>query len=100
MVMRQLLGSAPGPDAVAAMSDQLAIGAVREAAVPLLVSGWDDSDVARENHLTTVAQSLREQGAACATVALGDPAPDFRDAWRLVRRESTGSRSAAPTTGG
>jgi DNA-binding LacI/PurR family transcriptional regulator len=88
-VMRQLLASAPDLDAVAAMSDQLALGALREPAGRLRVSGWDDSDVAREHSLTTVAQSLREQGAACATAALGDPAPDYRDAWRLVRRAST-----------
>lgn len=54
-----------GFDAVAAMSDQLALGALREAAGQLRVSGWDDSDVTREHRLTTVAQSLREQGAAC-----------------------------------
>jgi DNA-binding LacI/PurR family transcriptional regulator len=88
-VMRQLLVSAPGLDAVAAMGDQLALGALREAPGRLRVSGWDDSDVAREHNLTTVAQSLREQGAACATAALGEPAPDHRDAWRLVRRAST-----------
>ncbi len=88
--MRHLLASTPGLDAVAAMSDQLALGALREAAGQVRVSGWDDSDVAREHRLTTVAQSLREQGAACATVALGDPEPDHRDAWRLVRRPSTG----------
>jgi DNA-binding LacI/PurR family transcriptional regulator len=89
-VMRQLLASAPDLDAVAAMSDLLALGALREAPGPLRVSGWDDSDVAREHRLTTVAQSMREQGSACATAALGDPAPDHRDAWRLVRRASTG----------
>jgi DNA-binding LacI/PurR family transcriptional regulator len=88
-VMGQLLAATPGIDAVAAMSDQLALGALREAAGPLRVSGWDDSAVAQEHNLTTVAQSLREQGAACATAALGDPAPDHRDAWRLVRRAST-----------
>jgi DNA-binding LacI/PurR family transcriptional regulator len=89
-VMRRLLAAAPGIDAVAAMNDQMALGALREAAGPLRVSGWDDSDVARQHKLTTVAQSLREQGAACATSALGHPAPDHRDAWRLVRRASTG----------
>jgi DNA-binding LacI/PurR family transcriptional regulator len=88
-VMRQLLASAPDLDAVAAMSDLLALGALREVNGPLRVSGFDDSDVARQNELTTVAQSMREQGAACATAALGDPAPDHRDAWRLVRRSST-----------
>jgi DNA-binding LacI/PurR family transcriptional regulator len=89
-VMRQLLGLAPGLDAVAAMSDQLALGALREVGGPLRLTGWDDSDAARENQLTTVAQSMREQGAACATAALGEPAPDHHDAWRLVRRASTG----------
>ncbi|MFC0508946.1 LacI family DNA-binding transcriptional regulator [Micromonospora costi] len=88
-VMRHLVAAAPDLDAVAAMSDQLALGALREATGPLRVSGWDDSDVARQHDLTTVAQSLREQGAACATAALGDPVPDHRDAWRLVRRGST-----------
>jgi DNA-binding LacI/PurR family transcriptional regulator len=90
-VMRQLLASTPGVDAVAAMNDQMALAAVREAAGPLRVSGWDDSGLAREHGLTTVAQSLREQGAACAAAALGDPVPDHRDAWRLVRRASTGA---------
>jgi DNA-binding LacI/PurR family transcriptional regulator len=89
-VTRQMLAAAPGIDAVAAMSDQLALGVLGEATGPLRVSGWDDSDVARRHGLTTVAQSLREQGAACATAALGDPAPDHRDAWRVVRRASTG----------
>jgi DNA-binding LacI/PurR family transcriptional regulator len=88
-VMRHLLAAAPDLDAVAAMSDMLAVGALREAAGPLRLSGWDDSSLAQEHDLTTVAQSLREQGAACATAALGDPAPDHRDAWRLVRRAST-----------
>ena len=89
-MMRQLLASAPDLDAVAAMSDLLALGALREAVSPLRVSGWDDSAIAREHDLTTVAQSLRDQGAACATAALGEPTPDHRDAWRLVRRASTG----------
>ncbi|MEV0132474.1 LacI family DNA-binding transcriptional regulator [Dactylosporangium sp. NPDC050688] len=95
-VMRELLAAAPGLDAVAAMSDQLALAALREAP-GVRVSGWDDSAAAREHDLTTVAQSLREQGAACATAALGDPAPDHRDAWRLIRRASTtGVRSTRP----
>jgi DNA-binding LacI/PurR family transcriptional regulator len=88
-VMQQLLSSAPDLDAVAAMSDQLALGAQQGSTGPLRVSGWDDSAAAREHDLTTVAQSMREQGAACATAALGDQAPDHRDAWRLVRRAST-----------
>ncbi|WP_214405565.1 LacI family DNA-binding transcriptional regulator [Pseudonocardia lacus] len=88
-VMGRLLAAAPDVDAVAAMSDQLALGALR-AGGPVRVSGWDDADVAREHGLTSVAQSLREQGAACAAAALGDPVADHRDAWRVVRRASTG----------
>ncbi len=89
-VMRRLFAAASGIDAVAAMSDQLALAALHEAPGRLRVSGWDDSHLAREHNLTTVAQSLREQGAACATAALGEATPDHRDAWRLVRRASTG----------
>lgn len=89
MVMRHLLAATPDLDAVAAMSDQLALAALRELAGSLRVSGWDDSHIAREHNLTTVAQSLREQGAACATAALGDPAPDHRNNWRVIRRAST-----------
>ena len=88
-VMRQMLDVAPDIDAVAAMSDQLAVGALEAIPGTVRISGWDDSDAARERELTTVAQSLREQGVACATAALGDPAPDHRDAWRVVRRAST-----------
>ena len=88
--MQRLLDETPDLDAVAAMSDLLALGARREATGPPRVGGWDDSDVAREHELTTVAQSMREQGAACAAAALGDEAADHDDAWRLVRRASTG----------
>jgi DNA-binding LacI/PurR family transcriptional regulator len=89
--MQQLLAVAPDLDAVAAMSDLLALGVLGTTSTPLRVSGWDDSDVAREHRLTTVAQSMREQGAACAVAALGGPAPDHHDAWQLVRRASTGA---------
>jgi DNA-binding LacI/PurR family transcriptional regulator len=88
-VMRELLAAAPELDAVAAMSDQLALGALRAMDKPRRLSGWDDSDVAQTHRLTTVAQSLREQGAACATAALGQPTSDYRTAWRLVHRAST-----------
>jgi DNA-binding LacI/PurR family transcriptional regulator len=91
-----LLDSDLPPDAIAAMGDQQAAGVVRAAraagrAIPedLTLSGWDDAAVAAELGLTTVAQSLREQGAACARAALGetpDPAPA---AWSVVRRAST-----------
>ncbi|MGW0066573.1 LacI family DNA-binding transcriptional regulator [Streptosporangium sandarakinum] len=90
----------PDPcDAIAAMSDELALGVLRAAArlgvdVPgdLAVTGWDDTEAAAAAELTTIAQSLRDQGARCARVALGAP-PAAGDAgpphWRLVRRGST-----------
>jgi DNA-binding LacI/PurR family transcriptional regulator len=94
---RDLLAAEPGIDAIAAMSDGLALGVLTETAGTVRVSGWDDSDIARQHDLTTVAQSLREQGAACATAALGDTPPDHRDAWHLIRRRSTASPAARPT---
>lgn len=89
-VMRQVLAVAPEVDAVAAMSDLLALGALGETSESLRISGWDDSGVAREHRLTTVAQSMRAQGSACAAAALGDRLVGHHDDWRLVRRASTG----------
>jgi DNA-binding LacI/PurR family transcriptional regulator len=90
-----LLASADPPDAIAAMSDQQAVGVVRAAraagrVIPddLAITGWDDAAVAAEFGLTTVAQSLRDQGAACAHAALGEPGTRAA-AWSLVRRAST-----------
>jgi len=91
-----LLASAQPPDAIAAMSDQLAAGVVRAAraaarVIPdeLAVTGWDDLAVAAQLGLTTVAQSLREQGAACAQAALGQEADPHTASWAVVRRGST-----------
>lgn len=94
---REVLASADPPDAIAAMSDELALGALRAAAelglgVPedLAVTGWDDRDAAGPAGLTTLAQSLREQGADCARAALGLPTrlpPLHR--WQVVVRRST-----------
>ena len=91
-----LLARAEPPDAIAAMGDKVAAGVIRAVraagrTVPgdVAVTGWDDAAVAAELGLTTVAQSLREQGAACAYAALGQK-PAFRTApWSIVRRSST-----------
>jgi len=86
------------PDAIAAMSDELALGALRAAAqagrgVPgtVAVTGWDDSDTAAHAGLTTVWQSLRDQGRRCARIALGHhpPADQDRPAWHVIERTST-----------
>jgi DNA-binding LacI/PurR family transcriptional regulator len=91
-----LLASPEPPDAIAAMSDEQAAGVVRAARaagrrVPedLAVTGWDDGAVAAELGLTTVAQSLRDQGTACAHLALGDNLAAPPALWSVVRRGST-----------
>jgi DNA-binding LacI/PurR family transcriptional regulator len=95
-IVATLLASAEPPDAIAAMSDQQAAGVVRAArtagrAVPdeIAVTGWDDAAVAAEIGLTTVAQSLRTQGAACALAALGQKLDPHTASWSIVRRTST-----------
>jgi len=79
------------------MSDELALGALRAAArdgweVPgaVAVTGWDDTDAAAPAGLTTVRQSLRDQGERCARIALGltEPAQD-PPGWEVVERTST-----------
>lgn len=94
----QLLVGDDPPDAIAAMSDELAIGALRAAAergvaVPetLAVTGWDDTDAATPQDLTTLAQSLRDQGSRCARLALGhaSAAAQDRPRWRVIRRATT-----------
>jgi len=95
--MGALLRRPDAPDAIAAMSDELALGALRAAArggvpVPdgLAVTGWDDTEAAAPAGLTTVAQSLHDQGARCAQLALGGAATGVHEAsWRIVRRAST-----------
>ncbi|MFI9436956.1 MULTISPECIES: LacI family DNA-binding transcriptional regulator [Streptosporangium] len=91
-----LLAGPDVPDAVAAMSDELALGLLRTAgrmglAVPgdLAVTGWDDTDAAAAADLTTVAQSLRDQGARCARLVLDEESGGGPVEWRVVQRGST-----------
>lgn len=91
-----LLASPQPPDAIAAMSDEQAAGVLRalrsaglSAPKDVTVTGWDDGPTARELGLTTVTQSLRTQGAACARTALGEKPPAAPAEWSLVHREST-----------
>jgi DNA-binding LacI/PurR family transcriptional regulator len=93
----ELLGRPDPPDAIAAMSDELALGALRAArrgGVPvpggLAVTGWDDTEAAATADLTTVAQSLHDQGARCAQLALGGARTGVHEAsWQIVRRGTT-----------
>jgi DNA-binding LacI/PurR family transcriptional regulator len=85
----RLLAGAEPPDAIAAMSDELALGtleAAAEAGVTIAVTGWDDTPAAAPAGLTTVWQSLHDQGAECARLALGGEPSAEPPAWRVVRR--------------
>jgi DNA-binding LacI/PurR family transcriptional regulator len=55
------------------------------------ITGWDDTDAAAPAGLTTVRQSLRDQGRRCARIALGLPRPDGQEppGWEVVERAST-----------
>jgi len=93
---------AAGADALVAMSGRQALAAHHAlglagagVAGAVALGGFDDSADAARAGLTCVAQSLEEQGARAARLALGLPDPGGLDAWRLVERAST----AAPRTG-
>jgi DNA-binding LacI/PurR family transcriptional regulator len=88
------------------MSDELALGALAAARelglrVPEDVSvvGWDDAPGARDADppLTTVAQSLYEQGRMCAQLLMRATRGELASGdlvhlapWQLVTRGSTG----------
>jgi DNA-binding LacI/PurR family transcriptional regulator len=104
----ELLRGDDPPDAIAAMSDELALGALRAAArngraVPgaVAITGWDDTDAAAPAGLTTVRQSLRDQGRRCARIALGLPPPGGPQGppdWQVIQRTSTTGGSGAAGT--
>jgi DNA-binding LacI/PurR family transcriptional regulator len=89
----QALGRLPaGTDAVLAMGDELALATLRATTrrVPdeLAVTGWDDTPAAAAVGLTTVAQSLQDQGRRCARLVVGDP-PGAEPSWAVVERSTT-----------
>jgi len=102
-----LLRATARPTAVLAMSDELAVGALAaarelEIRVPhdLSIIGWDDLPSARASDppLTTIRQSLYEQGRTCAQLLIaatrGEVAADdlvHLAPWQLITRDSTGS---------
>ncbi len=96
--LRLLRDDDTGVDAIAAMSDELALGVLNAARrlgieVPgrLAVTGWDDSAAAASARLTTIAQSLRAQGELCARSVIEPQIATARTtpAWQLVTRGST-----------
>lgn len=110
--VRALLESGRTSDGVVTMSDQQALGALLTLTdaglrVPadVALGGFDDSAEAAAADLTSIHQSLFDQGARAARLALGTeggederpgvlhPQTDHRDTapdeWHLVRRHST-----------
>jgi len=74
------------PDVVVAMSDQLAAGALDVLGTSTRVSGWDDSDLASELGISSVRQSLFDQGVACARIAAGITTAAEPADWQLTLR--------------
>jgi DNA-binding LacI/PurR family transcriptional regulator len=90
---RSILGDT---DAVLAMSDELAFGATDVAAelslhvpVDFSLTGWDDSAAASAAGLTTVSQSLYQQGQAAARFVLGLTTDIDEAEWTVEVRSST-----------
>ncbi|PZE54405.1 LacI family transcriptional regulator [Curtobacterium sp. MCPF17_047] len=99
-VIEELLGGADAqesaPDAVVAMSDQLALAVLdvltetdRSTPGDVAVSGWDDSPEAAQHGLTSVHQALEEQGTQCALLALGQVTEAPTAPWSLALRTTT-----------
>jgi DNA-binding LacI/PurR family transcriptional regulator len=95
-LLEELVDDPSPPDAIVAMSDELALGVLdiidqRGWRVPgdVTVSGWDDSPAAAHHDLTSVHQSLEEQGTLCALFVLGREGQRETPAWRLIERGST-----------
>jgi DNA-binding LacI/PurR family transcriptional regulator len=95
-ILEELVDDPSPPDAIVAMSDELALGVLdtidqRGWRVPgdVTVSGWDDSPAAAHHDLTSVHQSLEEQGMLCALFVLGREGQRETPAWRLIERGST-----------
>jgi DNA-binding LacI/PurR family transcriptional regulator len=86
-----LLAAPEPPTAILCMSDELAIGALRAIGDRnVSVVGWDDTPEAERAGLTTIHQSLEDQGRLCAElVAAGAPSGLHLAPWRLVVRGST-----------
>jgi len=72
--MRELLAADEPPTAVVCVSDSLALGAlraVRDTAVPVAVTGFDDTPVAAAIGLTSVSQPLAAAAACCVELLTG-----------------------------
>ena len=92
-----MLSASDPPDAIAAMSDEVALGAIR-VAPNISITGWADSEAAEEAGLTTVWQSLHDQGAEC--VHRARPRPERRPARVADRAPGVHERQPRVTAAG
>ncbi|MBY6411882.1 LacI family DNA-binding transcriptional regulator [Rhodococcus sp. BP-252] len=76
-------------DAILCTSDDLALGVLDAGASGVAVTGWDDSEAAGAAGLTTVAQSLYDQGRNAARWVLGSLSTLPQAEWSVVVRGST-----------
>lgn len=102
-VLSDLLASAEDFDAVAAMSDELALATIsalasthRRTPADVAITGFDDTAAAAPAGLSTIHQDLRGQGAQCAHIALHPSAQ--RDGttvndWHVIERATTRART-------
>jgi DNA-binding LacI/PurR family transcriptional regulator len=95
-IVEELFALPERPDGVVAMSDQLALAALDVLASrglrspdDVAVSGWDDSLEAQQFALTSVHQSLEDQGTQCALLALGLAERAIDAPWSLSIRSTT-----------
>ena len=101
-VMR-LLAAGPLPDAIVAVNDEAAVGALsclRQAGVDVpgqvSLAGIDDTRTARVLEMTTVSVPLYELGAVAARTILGDAAANGAQAEMLLPHRLTPRRTTAP----
>lgn len=88
-------------DAALCMSDELALGTLHSARaagrrIPddLVITGWDDGPSADIENLTSVRQSLFDQGRSCGLIAAGLSLELENVPWSVVRRKTTRSTQA------
>lgn len=93
----KLLLKHPATDALICMGDRIALAALPSIrtsgrAIPETISltGWDDGPRAEQAGLTTVRQSLRDQGMLCARMLFNDQLSTHQAPCSVAARASTG----------
>ncbi len=94
--LTSVLAAGTPVDLVLSTSDELALGAVEALrdhglSIPdrVAVTGWDDGPSAQAAGLSTVRQSLYDQGRVCGAVAAGLDVTGTDPEWQIVPRSST-----------